>query len=95
MSADNWSKCPNCSEIKQNKIDKLDKKITNSYGKIDEEKYVALQKTLTVLLIYQVEETLREDYEIGMNDGVFYAIYDCSCSKCGWNWHEKIEKQAL
>ena len=95
MSADNWSKCPNCSEIKRNKIDRLDKQISKGYGILEESSYVALQQTLNNLMQSSTDSTLREDYEIGMDNGLFYAIYDCSCSVCGWSWSEKIEKQAL
>jgi len=94
MSADDWRTCPKCNKnIVKQKQDKL-KKLKDSYGKIPREDY---NKKIMALAngaedMYD-DETLREDYEIYMdNDGILTISYGCFCEKCGFefNFDKKI-----
>ena len=73
MSADNWAKCPRCEEDRLNARAKFEKKIQQSYGKVSAEEYLRMTKEFKEPK--PVEQTLREDYEIGIYDGGFFASY--------------------
>jgi len=79
MSADNWAKCPQCAELSL----KRKKEIKQLYGKIPEIEYSELLRKQK-----EIEEkdecTLREDYEIGIFEGIFEVSYSGHCSKCGF-----------
>ena len=82
MSAENWAICPVCKA----KNDKANAKrildAEKKYGKIPSEDYIALAKEVSTPI--EIEETLREDYGIGVDEvGVFYVDYECRCEKCG------------
>lgn len=77
MSADNWRVCPKCKKTNESK--------GSLYGKVSEEEYLDSLNQLKV-----DEETLREDYEIGIDErGEFYVDYSCRCQTCGFGFHYK------
>ena len=82
MSADNWATCPKCLQKEKDKRAKLEKKLAESYGKIDVEKWEDLQKKAREPI--PETSTFREDYELGMSpDGEFCISYGGSCT-CGF-----------
>lgn len=83
MSADNWGLCPKCTkEVLQKEGERI-KELHESYGKVDEATY---KKMLTESKEpIKQEETLREDYEMWIDDGgLFYISYSAMCTKCGF-----------
>jgi len=78
MSADNWIKCPKCTKrIVEEQAEKEDK-VKVLYGKIPEDEY--RRKMGLVLQARGIEDTLREDYDIGIQDGTHFIIdYRASC----------------
>ncbi len=85
MSADNWVICPKCK--KEN--DELNKKrildAAKKYGKIPADEYIALAKEVSKPI--ELEPTMREDYDIGINEnGQFAIYYRCSCSECNFKY---------
>ena len=94
MSADNWCKCPKCSEraIEERKaaIAKLDA----DYGKIPAGEY--LRRSAEVKQEVNGEQTMREDYELGTDtEGIFSVSYKCRCRKCGWSWGYEHSENAM
>jgi len=90
MSADNWAICPKC-KIKNDQINEkrlLD--VEKKYGIISSEEYIALVKEVSEPI--EIEETLREDYYIGIEDGIFEVEYSCNCSVCGFKYSFENEK---
>lgn len=93
MSADNWATCPKCKirvEAESNKL-KLD--AGKAYGKVSPEEYLVLFETANKPV--KLDDTLREDYEIGItSDGKFYASYGGAC-QCGFSFSFKHECDTL
>lgn len=82
MSADNWTICPNCKRIQENK--------TVAYGKVSEEEYLRVLREQETPL----KTTLREDWEVGTDrDGEFYVSYSCRCEECGFAFEFKHEQK--
>jgi hypothetical protein len=79
MSADNWTKCPKCSNE-----DEIHKK----YGKIPLKEFNLLLESVNT------KDILREDYEIGIYDGTFSVSYHAQCTKCDYEFSFKTEKKA-
>lgn len=47
-------------------------------------------------LLGELDDTMREDYDIGMNRaGEFEIIYGCACDVCGWKWRYEFSVNAL
>jgi hypothetical protein len=89
MSADNWTICPQCKKNAENNITKLQEKLKSSYGKISQTEYSNLLDSLKIEweTIDELEHTLREDWDLNMNDdGEVYIKYSCSCTECGFNY---------
>ena len=83
MSANNWAMCPKC---KKNNDENNAIRIKNAeaqYGKISSDEYRATIKEAEKPM--KIEETLREDFEIWINDkGLFTVSYSGRCQICGF-----------
>lgn len=92
MSANNWDICPRCKQRAEAKHAKAKKDIQKSYGKVTPEEY---QRRLdAVREPPELEETLREDWELGMeDDGRFHVGYFASCQDCGLEFQYKHEEK--
>ncbi len=82
MSADNWAICPKCKRNDEAEMVKRWEKAKSAYGKIPPDEYlVLLQKANQPI---KEVETLREDYELGIDsNGLFNISYSAHCDKCG------------
>lgn len=82
MSANNWTQCPKCRQIKE-----AARKVL--YGKVSEEEYLAvIQKP------EDSEPTFREDYELGIDeDGLFEMRYSGGCRVCGLQYSYRYAEQ--
>lgn len=80
MSADNWTTCPKCLAADAAKSDANRKQVAESYGKVASEEY--LKRVAALTKGPALEDTLREDYEIGIYKGEFFVSYTGSCSVC-------------
>lgn len=91
MSANNWTKCPKCMPLRLKERDK----IHQLYGKIPEQEYSELLHKQQRMTESEDENTLREDYQIGISDGMFTISYLGHCSRCGFDkqfcYKESIE----
>ena len=90
MTADNWRQCPRCIHIAEEEQDKLLKLVDESYGKVSANEY--LQMVQETKRDISVDDTLREDYQLGMDEfGVFSVEYKCHCNACGYRYEYSIE----
>lgn len=83
MSANNWRVCPKCVIKKNTERAREYSEVEQSYGKVPEREY---RKMLNDLADNKVkhEETLREDFEIGIDGHEFYVDYSARCGECGF-----------
>lgn len=95
MTADNWSQCPVCLAKAEKEYAAAKRKLNADYGKVPAEEFVARRDALRNPP--QPEDTLREDYELGVCDnGKFYVNYSCSCTSCGFaHTYEHSEQLAV
>jgi len=91
MSADNWAICPKCKKEHKVKREEALKQARALYGRIPLEQYEKqLQDALNIPI--EIDESLREDYEIGVTrGGKFYVDYGCMC-ECGFKFSFKHEE---
>ncbi len=82
MSADNWAICPKCKRLDDEKRRSFAKQIKEAYGTLPENEYLEMIGQLNDPA--RLEETLREDYEIGILNDYFYVSYGAHCDKCGF-----------
>jgi len=91
MSADNWVTCPRClANAKKEKEDLIAKK-NDCYGKIPEDKYLELVFEADKPI--ENEQTLREDYDIGIDGDEFSVNFRASCTKCGLIYKYSFNEQ--
>ena len=78
MSASNWAVCPKCKQQAEDKI-------KDAYGRVSASEYQELLKARDAQLSGN-SATLREDWEIGIYNGVFEVSYSASCTECGFEF---------
>jgi hypothetical protein len=84
MGADNWRICPRCKAKAEADQDVKVKRAQESYGKVPADTYAQLLREAEAEP--KLEETFREDYEIGMGEsGEFYVTYRGNCTVCGFS----------
>lgn len=94
MSADNWSTCPRCViRVAKERAEAL-RLAKASYGKVDAEAYLKNVKDAEAMPEEPNEQTMREDYYIGVDsDGMFRCKYTAFC-ECGFEYEFKHEVDA-
>lgn len=103
MSADNWTYCPECKRTLEENLINISAEIESKYGVISFSEHNELIKKeselkLQLNLIKSRDihtKTLREDYEIGINEDNFSIYYSAGCSKCNYKFSYEISKDAL
>lgn len=94
MSADNWGICPKCKKNQDAVMDRNIEKVVEAYGKIPEEAYLTMK--IELLAVKKTEDTLRENYELGVNeDGKFIVNYRASCSVCHFKFSYRFSKDVM
>lgn len=94
MSADNWAICPKCKKLELQHKKQLKEDARELYGKIPPEDYIQLLKEIPDESA--IGETLREEYEMGVNShGKFYISYGCFCDKCGFEYSFNHKEQLV
>ncbi len=92
MSADAWRICPNCEQVANEAFVAKLAAARDSYGKVTPEAYAKL--CAQAAKKPELEESLREDYEIGVWNGKFEVSYHGMCQRCGLT-HEFKTTQVL
>jgi hypothetical protein len=95
VSANNWGICPRCKAKREDDVRALDIDLAQSYGEVPIEQFDHLRAERDKLATAEPERTLREDYEIWINqDGRFYASYVAHCSVCQFK-HTLLQDEQL
>lgn len=90
MSASNWRECPRCLDQAEKDHTKQYEEWKESYGKVPIGEYEANRPNTHP---EDVGETLREDYELGINvDGIFYMRYHSSCDSCDFEYKKEFSE---
>ena len=85
MSATDWSICYNCIGKAQKKLARLNE-VAMKPNSPDWNNYMELKKKLQEN-IYTNYNTLREDYEVYIDEGLNFRVdYRCFCEKCGFSY---------
>jgi hypothetical protein len=104
MSANNWTTCPRCYvtqvAARKNLAENLLREAKASYGKVPHEEYHRLlleadsARAAAEKLHDSFPETLREDYELGINDNDDFTVdYGATCTQCNWKFTFKHEQK--
>ncbi len=91
MSAENWAICPKCKRLDEEKRQLLADQIKTSYGNLPESEYLELVERFKAPA--KIEETLREDYELGIWNKEFSISYGANCDKCGFEYSFNFSKE--
>lgn len=93
MSANNWATCPNCLEKALNDKSLASATAREAYGVVSQLEYENMMQRARNMPAGPSSETLREDYEIGLEaDGRFYVTYTGQCTRCSFKHHFSYEK---
>lgn len=93
MSADNWTICPKCERKDHDEKEKALKKATESYGRVPADQYEHMIAEARKEFNEQIEESFREDYEIGLIGDEFAITYQGSCRNCKFTYSFSFQKQ--
>jgi hypothetical protein len=93
MGANNWGSCPRCAKRYAKAIADMNSELDTQYGKIPELEYrdKCIMRDNQVKLMNEDRFCLREDWEIGINDGKFSVSYSAGCY-CGFQFSFKHEE---
>jgi len=86
MSANNWTKCPKCEAKLSNKKAVTLDKARKCYGKVSAEEFESRMGLAKAFSGEALEDTLREDYELGIDGNTFSVSYRASCEECDFSF---------
>ena len=90
MSPNNWRICPKCEKKEADEFQARRKTAQKAYGEVSQDEYLRLMNESRVFP--ELEQTLRENWQIGVYDGTFSVGYSCSCDACGFSWKYKYKE---
>ena len=92
MSADTWRTCPKCVDEIMRDHERQVAAVRDLYGKIPADDYV--RKIRDAECAPSIEETFREDYEIGLWDTELHVHYRGACTECDFSVEfEHVERK--
>lgn len=95
MSASNWAFCPRCMFRRRQVIEQEECRVDAMYGNVSVSDFDAARASLEALKKHGVreeqDETLREDYEIWLDDGTLKIRYSAHCEACSLTFAVKHE----
>jgi len=98
MSAENWRMCPVC---RNKAIQEWEDRVADAqskYGVIESNEFLELWASVQdskPKYGCEVDETLREDYEIGVEDDRFFVSYSSRCMTCGFEHKFKHDERVV
>ena len=92
MSADNWTQCPRCLKRRAMEVENKETEVGAAYGNVTVERFDQMRAELESLKTDEVDNTFREDYEIGVFDGEFFVQYKGACGTCNLRHEFKYEQ---
>lgn len=89
MSASNWAECPQCAVNDEAKVDSMRAELAAQYGSIPAGEYLNQVRVVDAMAVAleKPATTLREDWELGIQGGVFSVTYRTCCSRCDFEKH--------
>jgi ribosome-binding protein aMBF1 (putative translation factor) len=94
MGADNWRRCPKCLKVENSKREAEIERVSNQYGKIPVAEFTRAAAAAEKPIV--LGETLREDYELGINDNGEYEVsFSASCQKCGFKFNHSHSEMSI
>lgn len=91
MSADNWTQCHRCVAKAEEEQATLQQQVVSGYGTLPLPEFDELRARAERPI--SLDNSLREDYEIGIVEGEFYARYHGQCKNCGFNFEWKHDEK--
>lgn len=83
MSASNYTRCPKCKLRSEADFAKETDEAHKQYGVVTQTEYMTLLRALRGPK--EINETLREDWQLGTDDGgTFRVSYRSECGECGF-----------
>ena len=92
MSADNWTQCPRCLKRRAMEVENKETEVGAAYGKVTVERFDQMRAELESLKTDEVDNTFREDWEIGVFNGEFFVQYKGACGTCNLRHEFKYEQ---
>lgn len=89
MSADNWATCPLCKTKAEKDYQLALVKANDAYGKVPVSEYELLKAKVEEPIAD--DQTLREDYGIGIYESEFRVSYSGYCDVCKFKYAFKRE----
>lgn len=94
MSADNWRVCPKCKKTAEAKKAHEKAAVQKAYGEVSIVEFLLIRNKAEAVV--QLEDTLREDYFIGIDEkGKFHVDYTGCCDECGLKHEYHYSQQVL
>lgn len=99
MSADNWAQCPRCVKEHHDYLDQRQALVQRSYGTVSAADFLALKATVDQEMATEFENTLREDYQLGIYDEMgthkFFVNYNGRCKTCDFHFQYEYETDPM
>lgn len=92
MSADNWTRCPRCDDRRDKEVAKKLADAKAAYGTVASDEWLQMMNAAQGPQINVDVTTFREDYSIGLHDGVLEISYTGHCKACGLKTEFKADK---
>ena len=91
MGASNWAKCPRCLKERAEAKARAEEAAEQAYGQVGPAEYERLRFAANAPV--SVEDTLREDWEIGIWQDTFRVNYGATCEVCGFTFTYRHEDE--
>ncbi len=96
MSADNWRLCPRCLQNHREAAAAARRRADESYGTVSAEEWKQLDANARSLELRGPTETLREDYELFIDqNGEFKVYYGALCTTCSFTFSFKHQQRVM
>ncbi len=92
MSADNYAACPKCQAVHDDEVTKAREAVDAAYGKVSVAEFDRMREKAQAMS-GPIDNMLREDYEIGIEDGTFYVDYRAVCETCRFTFAYKHSQE--
>ena len=91
MSAGNYDVCPRCGKKSRAALEEKRQEVIRALTELRKaipDQFDAVAGSCKLPSVHP-KETLREDYELFIQEGVFYVGYTCHCSECNFSFSFK------
>jgi hypothetical protein len=92
VSADRWTACPRCQADHDAEVTKARQAADAAYGTASIDEFDRLREKATAMA-GPIDNTLREDYDIGIDEGTFYVDFRAACVACDFRFAFKHQQE--